>query len=197
MILCKSIKIKLNAQENDFIFSSYPNSHFNSFVKFAPPIGELVNRGHLNNMHNQIKIKNKKAFYEYFITDKIIAGIQLSGTEIKSIRTGKVSLQESYCSFIGDELFVVNMHIAEYKYGTHYNHEPKRSRKLLLTKRELKKLGIKVKEKGFTIIPVFLFINEKGLAKLEIGIAKGKKLYDKRETIKTKDIKREMDRREM
>ncbi|OQX79313.1 MAG: SsrA-binding protein [Bacteroidetes bacterium 4484_249] len=148
-------------------------------------------------MHNQIKIKNKKAFYEYFITDKIVAGIQLSGTEIKSIRTGKVSLQESYCNFIGNELFVFNMHIAEYEFGTHYNHEPKRNRKLLLTKRELKKLGIKVKEKGFTIIPVFLFINEKGLAKLEIGIAKGKKLYDKRETIKTKDVKRDMDRREI
>lgn len=145
-------------------------------------------------MNDQIKIKNKKAFYEYFIEDRIIAGIQLQGTEIKSIRTGKVSLGESYCSFKSNELFVYNMHIAEYAYGTYNNHEPKRTRKLLLTKRELKKLSTKVKEKGFTIIPTFLFINKSGLAKLEIGLAKGKKLYDKRETLKTKDIKRELER---
>ncbi|MCD4665289.1 MAG: SsrA-binding protein SmpB [Bacteroidales bacterium] len=146
-------------------------------------------------MNQQIKIKNKKAFYEYFITENIIAGIQLYGTEIKSIRTGKVSLTESYCAFKENELFVINMHIAEYQFGTHYNHEPKRDRKLLLKKRELRKLGIKVKERGFTIIPTFLFINEKGLAKHEIGVAKGKKLYDKRESIKNKDIKRDIDRR--
>ena len=146
-------------------------------------------------MNQQIKIKNKKAFFEYFVTERIIAGIQLYGTEIKSIRTGKVSLAESYCAFKKKELFVINMHIAEYQFGTHYNHEPKRDRKLLLKKRELRKLGIKVKERGFTIIPTFLFINDKGLAKLEIGIAKGKKLYDKRETIKDKDIKRDIDRR--
>lgn len=145
-------------------------------------------------MENQIKIKNKKAYYEYFISEKYVAGIQLTGTEIKSIRTGKVSLAEAYCSFRGAELFVINLHIAEYQYGTHYNHEPKRDRKLLLTKRELKKLGTKTKEKGFTLIPTLLFINEKGLAKLEIGLAKGKKLYDKRETIKTKDNKRDLDR---
>ncbi len=145
-------------------------------------------------MENQIKIKNKKAYYEYFISEKYVAGIQLLGTEIKSIRTGKVSLTEAYCTFKDNELFVINLHIAEYQYGTHYNHEPKRDRKLLLTKRELKKLGIKIKEKGFTVIPVLLFINENGLAKLEIGVARGKKLYDKRESIKTKDNIRDLDR---
>jgi len=145
-------------------------------------------------MQDQIKIKNKKAYYEYFISDKYTAGIQLLGTEIKSIRTGKVSLGESYCTIKEGELFVINMHIAEYQYGTHYNHEPKRDRKLLLTKRELRKLSIKINEKGFTVIPTFLFVNEKGLAKLEIGVAKGKKLYDKRESIKTKDNQRDFDR---
>lgn len=118
----------------------------------------------------------------------------LTGTEIKSIREGKVSLDESFCSFREDELFVVNMHIAEYKFGTYNNHEPKHDRKLLLNRKELKKLSNKIKEKGFTIIPIVLFVNEKGLAKLEIGLAKGKKLYDKRESIKTKDTKRDMDR---
>jgi SsrA-binding protein len=124
-----------------------------------------------------------------------MAGIQLQGTEIKSIRTGKVSLNEAYCTFKGNELFVINMHIAEYEYGTYNNHEAKRDRKLLLTARELKKISTKVKEKGFTIVPTFLFINGKGLAKIEVATAKGKKLFDKRETIKTKDVKRDMDRR--
>jgi SsrA-binding protein len=145
-------------------------------------------------MSDQIRIKNKKAYFEYFIEDKIVAGIQLQGTEIKSIRAGKVSLAESYCSFKKHELFVYSMHIAEYTYGTYNNHEPKRTRKLLLKKKELKKLLTKVKEKGFTIIPTALFINAKGLAKLEIGLAKGKKLYDKRESLKTKDTQRELDR---
>ncbi|MCD4735894.1 MAG: SsrA-binding protein SmpB [Bacteroidales bacterium] len=143
----------------------------------------------------QIRIKNRKAYFEYQLVEKYLAGIQLTGTEIKSIRTGKVSLAESYCAFKKDELFVVNMHIAEYSHGTYNNHEPKRERKLLLTKRELKKLAIKVKEKGFTIIPTFLFINEKGLAKLEISVARGKKLYDKRESLKSDDARREMDRK--
>jgi len=141
-----------------------------------------------------IRIKNRKAFFQYFIIDKYIAGIQLSGTEIKSVRTGKVSLDEAFCVFSGHELFVREMHIAEYKYGTIYNHEPKRDRKLLLTQRELKKLNTKVQEKGFTIIPVVLFVNEKGLAKLEIALARGKHFYDKREDIKKKDIKRDMER---
>lgn len=148
-------------------------------------------------MEKKIQIKNKKAYYEYFIDEKFVAGIQLTGTEIKSIRMGKVSLGESYCNFIRHELFVINMHIAEYDFGTHYNHEPKRPRKLLLTARELKKLAIKAKERGYTIIPTFLFINDNGLAKLEIGLGRGKKLYDKRDTIKEKDNKRDMDRKMM
>jgi len=147
-------------------------------------------------MSEGIRIKNKKAYYQYALEDKYLAGIQLTGTEIKSIRTGKVSLAESYCNFIQSVLFVFNMHIAAYEMGTLYNHEPKRDRKLLLTKRELKKLAIKVKEKGFTIIPTVLFINERGLAKLEIALAKGKRFYDKREDIKKKDVEREIDRRQ-
>jgi SsrA-binding protein len=143
---------------------------------------------------NETKIKNRKAYFEFVILDKFIAGIVLTGTEIKSVREGKVSLDESYCTFVGNELFAINMNIAEYKFGTYHNHEPKRDRKLLLTQRELKKLHVKVKEKGLTIIPVLMFVNEKGLAKLEIGLAKGKRLYDKRESLKTKDLKREIER---
>ncbi len=145
-------------------------------------------------MANQIKIRNKKAAFEYFLVEEYSCGMQLTGTEIKSIREGKANLTDSYCSFTGTELFVRNLHVAEYTFGTHYNHEPKRDRKLLLTKRELKKLLNKTKEKGLTIIPTLLYINDKGLAKLDIALAKGKKLYDKRETLKTKDSKREMDR---
>ena len=145
-------------------------------------------------MANQIKIRNKKAGFEFFLLEDYSAGIQLTGTEIKSLREGKANLTDSYCLFVGEELFVKNLHISEYTYGTHYNHDPKRDRKLLLTKMELRKLLTKTKEKGLTIIPTVLFINEKGLAKLDISIAKGKKLYDKRETLKTKDTKREMDR---
>jgi len=156
----------------------------------------LIESGTLDKLlENQIKIKNKKAYYGYFIEEKYIAGIQLTGTEIKSIRLGKVSLAESHCNFIGHELFVINMHIAEYTFGTHYNHEAKRSRKLLLTSRELRKLAIKVREKGFTLIPTLLFINDRGLAKLEIAVARGKKLFDKRDSIKAKDTKRDMDRK--
>ena len=145
-------------------------------------------------MENKIKIRNKKASFQYHLSDRIIAGIQLQGTEIKSIREGKASLAESYCTFVENELFVFNMHISEYTFGTYNNHEPKRRRKLLLTKKELKKLLTKVTEKGFTIVPTFLFINEKGLAKLEIALAKGKHFYDKRDSLKMRDIKRDMDR---
>ena len=141
-----------------------------------------------------IQVKNKKAWHKYFILEEYIAGIQLTGTEIKSIREGKVSFVDSYCVFVKDELFVRNMHIAEYAYGTHYNHEPKRDRKLLMTKRELKKLQVKTLERGYTIVPTLMFINEKGLAKLKIGVAKGKHTYDKRETLKKKDIQREIER---
>jgi len=141
-----------------------------------------------------ITIKNRKASFEYFLLEQYTAGIQLTGTEIKSIRAGKVSLTDSYCDFENGELFVKNMHIAEYAHGTHYNHEPKRDRKLLLTRRELRKLASKVKERGFTIIPIQLYINEKGLAKLDIALARGKHAYDKREAIKRKDFQREGER---
>ncbi len=145
-------------------------------------------------MANQIKIKNKRASFEYFLVEKMVAGIQLYGTEIKSIRSGKVSLADAFCQFVDGELFVKQMHIAEYVMGTHANHEPKRDRKLLLNRRELKKLDTKTREKGFTIIPTMLFINDKGLAKLEIALARGKHFYDKRDTLKNKDIQREIDR---
>ena len=143
---------------------------------------------------NNIIIKNKRAEHEYFLMDRITAGIVLTGTEIKSIRNGKASLADSYCSFKGDELFVVGMHIAEYDKGTYNNHDPKRDRKLLLTARELRKLKTKVQEKGLTIIPVVLFINEKGLAKVDIALARGKHYYDKRESLKTKDSKRDIEK---
>jgi len=145
-------------------------------------------------MDNKIKIKNKRASWEYFLIERLVAGIVLTGTEIKSLRNGKANLADSFCVFEGGELFVRGMHISEYSYGSYNNHLAKRDRKLLLTARELKKLNIKVKEKSMTIVPVTLFINEKGLAKLEIALAKGKHFYDKRENLKEKDDKREMDR---
>lgn len=145
-------------------------------------------------MSNTINIKNKKAAFEYFLMEEFTAGIQLTGTEIKSIRAGKASITEAYCTFVGNELFVRNMHVAEYTMGSYNNHEPKRDRKLLLTRRELRKIFNKITEKGLTIIPSLLYIDEKGLAKLTIAIAKGKKLYDKRETLKHKDQQRDIDR---
>jgi SsrA-binding protein len=145
-------------------------------------------------MANPVNIRNKKASFEYFILEKYIAGIALTGTEIKSLRESKANIADAYCLFVNGELFVRNMHISEYTFGNYNNHEPKRDRKLLLTKRELKKLNNRLKEQGITVIPLLLFINEKGLAKLEISIAKGKKQYDKRETIKNKDMQREIDK---
>jgi SsrA-binding protein len=145
-------------------------------------------------MSDRIKIKNRKASHEFFLIERMVAGIQLTGTEIKSIRAGKANLSESYCAFHQMELFVKGMHISEYVQGTYNNHEPKRDRKLLLNKRELKKLSVKVKEKGFTLIPVSLFVNNRGLAKLEIALAKGKHTYDKRESLKQKDSQREIER---
>ncbi|MFC2123600.1 SsrA-binding protein SmpB [Bacteroidota bacterium] len=146
------------------------------------------------NFSKQISIKNKKASFEYHLLEKFIAGIILQGTEIKSIRLGKVNLRDAYCTFMHEELLVKAMHISPYSLGTHYNHEPKRDRKLLLNKKELKKLWKKSTEKGLTIIPTRIFISEKGLAKLEIALAQGKKIYDKREDIKTKDMKRDLAR---
>jgi SsrA-binding protein len=145
-------------------------------------------------MANSINVKNKKASFEYFLLEKFVAGLVLTGTEIKSIRKGKVSINEAYCNFVDGELYVINMHIAEYEYGTYNNHEPKRNRKLLLNAKELKKLKTKLDEKGLTLVPTSLFLNVKGLAKLEIALAKGKKLYDKRETLKQKDTMREIER---
>ncbi len=143
---------------------------------------------------NIIEIRNKRAEYEYFLMDTYTAGIVLTGTEIKSIRDGKVNLSDAFCMFRGTELFVCEMHIAEYRFGSYLNHPAKRERKLLLNKRELLKLSNKSKERGFTIIPSMLYINPSGLAKLTISLAKGKKFFDKRETIKEKDSRREMDR---
>lgn len=145
-------------------------------------------------MKNNIRIKNKRISWEYFLVEKFVAGIVLTGTEIKSIREGKASLADSFCYFDGGELFVRGMHISEYTYGTYNNHITKRDRKLLLNAKELKKLSVKVKEKSMTIVPVVLFINDKGLAKLEIAVARGKHFYDKRNTLKEKDHKREIDR---
>jgi SsrA-binding protein len=141
---------------------------------------------------NKVNIRNKRASYEYEFIDKYVAGIMLKGTEIKSIREGKVNLQDGYCVFYKDELFAKNIHISPYKQGTHFNHEPTRERKLLLNKRELLKLKQKSEEKGLSIIPIKLFTNARGLAKLEIALARGKKLYDKRQSIKEKDLKHEL-----
>ncbi len=141
-----------------------------------------------------IVIKNKKASHDYEFLEKFTAGIRLTGTEIKSIRLGKAALVDSYCFFSEGELFIRGMHIAEYWWGNINNHDPLRERKLLLKKRELKRIERKVKETGLTIIVTKVFINERGLAKAEIAISKGKKEYDKRQTLKKKDADRELDR---
>lgn len=143
---------------------------------------------------NQIEIKNKRANFEYYLVDDYTAGLVLTGTEIKSIRDGKVNMADSYCVFIGNELYVRQMHISEYRFGSYLNHPAKRDRKLLLTKRELRKLQNKIKERGFTIVPTMLFVDSRGFAKLNISLARGKKFFDKRETLKAKDSKRELDR---
>ena len=141
-----------------------------------------------------IVIKNKKASHDYEFLEKFIAGIILTGTEIKSIRLGKATIADSYCLFENGELYLRGMHISEYWWGNLNNHDPIRDRKLLLKSRELRKIERKVKETGLTIIAIKVFINERGLAKAEIAVAKGKKEYDKRETLKRKDAVREMDR---
>lgn len=143
---------------------------------------------------SDIVIKNKKASHDYEFIEKYVAGIKLMGTEIKSIREGKANLTDSYCLFRDGEMYLKGMHIAEYWWGNLNNHDPLRERKLLLKSRELSKIGRKVKESGLTIIVIRVFINEKGLAKAEIAIARGKKEYDKRETLKRKDSERELDR---
>lgn len=143
---------------------------------------------------NDINIKNKQAYFQYEILDKYVAGMVLMGTEIKSIREGKANLQDGYCYFNNGELFVKGLNIIPYEQGTHYNHEAARERKLLLKKAEMTRLEIKSQEKGLTIVPLRLFINARGFAKLEIGLGRGKKTHDKREQIKERDVKRELSR---
>ena len=146
-------------------------------------------------MQKQIHIKNKRARFEFELIEEYTAGIVLTGTEIKSIRNSKASITESFCEFNErGELFTVNMHIDEYAFGTRYNHKPKAQRKLLLNKKELKKLRREVSNSGLTIVPLSLFLTENGLAKLRIALAKGKKLHDKRDSIKSRDIERDMKR---
>lgn len=142
-----------------------------------------------------MEISNRKAYHEFFFEQTYIAGLVMQGTEIKSLRAGKASFNDSYCYFHGNELFVKSLHISEYNFGTYNNHEPMQERKLLLTKRELRKLEAKTKEKGYSIIPLKIFLTEKGFFKMEIGLGKGKKIYDKRETIKERDTDRDIKRK--
>ena len=141
-----------------------------------------------------MEIKNRQAFYEYFIDDTFSAGMMLLGTEVKSLRAGKCSFNDSYCLLHKGEVFIKSLHIAEYSHGTVNNHDPIRERKLLLNRREIKKIEGKIKEKGYTIIPLKIFFNEKNMVKIEIGLARGKKLHDKRDTIRQRDTEREMKR---
>ena len=141
-----------------------------------------------------MEIKNRSAFHEYFIDNKYVAGIVLTGTEVKSLRAGKASFNDSYCIVYKGEIWIKSFYIAEYSHGTVNNHEPMHDRKLLLQKREIRKIESKLKEKGYTLVPLRIFLNEKNLIKVEIGLAKGKKLHDKRESIKQREMEREMKR---
>lgn len=145
-------------------------------------------------MDNKINIKNKRAYFDYEILEKLTAGMVLTGTEVKSVRSGKVSLGDSFCFIREGEMFIKGMQIAEYKFGTYNNHSPERERKLLLQKKELKRMERKTRETGNTIVPLRVYFSQSGYAKIDIALAKGKKQYDKRETIKQKDAKRQMDR---
>ena len=158
-----------------------------NLAKFAPLIIFIMSE-------NTVNIRNKRARFEYHISDTFVAGIQLSGTEIKSIRMSKASILEAYCIYDKGEMWIRNMHITEYDNGSFYNHRPRADRKLLLNRKEIDKIEKFLKVKGNTVIPLRLFISEKGWAKIEIGLAKGKKLHDKREDLKEKDDKRDMDR---
>jgi len=142
-----------------------------------------------------MEISNRKAYHDYHIDDKYTAGIVLTGTEIKSLREGKASFNDSFCAFQKGELFIRSLHISEYNFGTIHNHEPLQERKLLLHKKELHRLENKIKEKGYTLVPLKIFIAQSGYAKVEIGLAKGKKLYDKRETIKERETSRNIKRK--
>lgn len=139
-------------------------------------------------------IKNRKAGFEYHLLQSYTAGMVLTGTEVKSLRTGKASIAEAFCVVVDDEVWVKNMHIAEFEKGSYYNHDPKRLRKLLLNRSEIRKITARLKEKGMTLIPVQVYFSEKGIVKMEIALARGKKLYDKREDIKKKDLERERNR---
>jgi SsrA-binding protein len=141
-----------------------------------------------------MEIKNRSVFHEYFIDTTYVAGMVLLGTEVKSIRNGKVSFNDSYCQIHQEEIWLKSLHIAEYSHGNINNHDPVRDRKLLLQKREIKKIEAKLKEKGYTLVPLRIYFSEKALIKIEIGLARGKKLHDKRDTIKQKDAEREMKR---
>ncbi|MBS1637656.1 MAG: SsrA-binding protein SmpB [Bacteroidetes bacterium] len=149
----------------------------------------------MSKIQQKINIENRRAGFDYSFIEKYVAGLVLTGTEIKSIRQGKAALVDSYCYFSKGELWIKNMHIAEYTEGTHYNHEPNRERKLLLNHSEMVKLQKKLKDQGLTIVPIRLFTSESGYAKLEIALAKGKKQFDKREDIKKRDVEREMKRK--
>ena len=138
------------------------------------------------------EIRNRQAYYDYFIEDKYDAGMVLTGTEVKSLRAGRASFNDSYCYFHRGEMWVKSLHIAEYSHGTSSNHDPLRERKLLLNKKELRKIESKIKEKGITVVPLRIFFSEKGIAKMELGLGKGKKIFDKRDTIKQRDNEREM-----
>ena len=140
------------------------------------------------------QLRNKRAFHEYHVLEKVEAGIALQGTEVKSIRDGKITLGESYVRVDGDEVFLVNCHIPEYKPGSWTNHDPTRKRKLLLHKREIAKLRVRVEEKGLTIVPLRLYFNARGYAKVEVGVCRGKQLHDKRQAMKARDAKRDMER---
>jgi len=169
--------------------SQFCTSSGNNLIAFFVLL-QIVEAMSKNTNPSQIEIKNRKADYQYFLLTSYTAGIVLTGTEIKSIRVGKANITDAYCSFIQNELWVHNMHISEYANGSYNNHQPKRDRKLLLTRKEMRKLMSKLNERGFTIVPTLLWINENGYAKLDISLAKGKKLYDKRESIKEKDERR-------
>ncbi|MDX1954968.1 MAG: SsrA-binding protein SmpB [Chitinophagaceae bacterium] len=141
-----------------------------------------------------MELKNRQAFYEYFIDDKYVAGMVLTGTEVKSLRAGRASFNDSYCLLHKGEVWIRSLHIAEYSHGTINNHDPLRERKLLLQKREIRKIESKLKEKGYTLVPLRIYFNEKNLVKIEIGLGRGKKLHDKRDTIKKREADREMKR---
>lgn len=140
------------------------------------------------------ELKNRSAYYEFAIEDKYIAGMVLTGTEIKSIREGRVSFNDSFCYFSKGELYVKSLHIAEYSHGTYANHDPLRERKLLLQKKELRKMEKRLQERGYTIVPLRIFMTDKGIAKMEVGLGKGKKLHDKRDSIKQREADRELRR---